>query len=259
MLRARSSTLILSLAVAVAVAVPLYGKGKFTEPVHGDFKLESAGRLSLENVNGYVHITTWDRNEVKVEGEKSASSQERLDDLDVHMDTDGDHVRIRTEFGHGRKWRDEDARIDFDITVPRGIRLDEVSLVNGQMSIKDVEGDVHASTVNGGLSATGLAGDVDLSTVNGALAVSFGRLDASASIHLHTVNGTVDVSIPRKAGARLSASTVNGAIHSDLGLTVSKMDFVGRSMKGTIGDGGASIDVDAVNGAIHIRGEDGEH
>ena len=61
-----------------------------------------------------------------------------------------------------------------------------------------------------------------------------------------------------EAGARVRASTVNGSIVNDLGLTVSKHDVVGASLRGTVGDGGASINVDAVNGTIRIRGEDGE-
>jgi len=273
MLRARTIILLLAMVAVVLAAAPLQGKDKkpghdyrdeyaYTEKTNDTFPLKSEGRLSLENINGDVRITPWDRKEVSVEATKRATSQDRMDDLVVHMEAEGDHVRIRAEFTRQTKWnRDYDgggASVDFEIKVPRTIRIDEVSLVNGDLDVEGLSGRVQASCVNGALTASELSGDVDLSTVNGMLEVAFERLDASASVKLQTVNGTVEVTIPKKAGARVRASTVNGSIMNDLGLTVSRHDVVGASLRGTIGDGGASIDVDAVNGTIRIRGEDGE-
>jgi putative adhesin len=272
MLRARTITLSLVVVAVVLVAPPLQGKDRkqsgyeykssyaYTEKLSDTFPLKSEGRLSLENINGDVRISTWERNEVSVEATKRATSQARLDDLEVHMEAEGDHVRIRAEFTRETKWDHGHggATVDFEIKVPRTIRIDEVSLVNGDLDVDGLTGQVQASCVNGALTASELSGDVNLSTVNGTLEVTFEQLDASASIRLQTVNGTVDVTLPKKAGARVRASTVNGAIVNDLGLTVSKHDVVGASLRGTIGDGGASINVDAVNGTIRIRGEDGE-
>jgi Toastrack DUF4097 len=273
MLRARTILLTLVVVGVVLVAAPLQGKDRkqsgyetkssyaYTEKLSKTFPLKSAGRLSLENVNGDVRISTWERKEVSVEATKFATSQDRLDDLEVHMDAEGDHVRIRAEFTRETSWHHghgEGARVDFEIKVPATIPIDEVALVNGDLDVDGLSGRVQASCVNGTLTATELSGDVDLSTVNGTLEVTFEQLDASASIKLQTVNGTVDVTLPKKVGARVRASTVNGSIVNDLGLTVSKHDVVGASLRGTVGDGGASINVDAVNGTIRIRGEDGE-
>ncbi len=274
MLRARTIMLSLVVVAVVLVAAPLQGKDRkqsgkeyknsyaYTEKLSDTFPLKSEGRLSLENINGDVRISTWERNEVSIEATKRATSQSRLDDLEVQMEAEGDHVSIRAEFTRETNWHHdydgEGATVDFEIKVPRTIRIDEVSLVNGDLDVDGLSGRVQASCVNGALTASELSGDVDLSTVNGTLEVAFEQLDASASIKLQTVNGTVDVTLPKKGGARVRASTVNGSIVNDLGLTVSKHDIVGASLRGTIGDGGASINVDAVNGTIRIRGEDGE-
>ena len=56
------------------------GSGSYHEEFHQTYALEAHGRVVLENINGDVHITAWDRNEVKVDAAKSAYSQERLDD-----------------------------------------------------------------------------------------------------------------------------------------------------------------------------------
>jgi len=247
----------LALAALLLPGTPV-AKDRVKEPINGTFEVSERPRLSVENINGFVHITTWDRDVIQVDGVRSAKNQDRLDDIEVELHADDDFVRVRARYKGNRNHYDgDDARVDFEIKVPKHTLIEDVSLVNGELTIKGVAGDVNASTVNGTLSAVDLTGDVELSTVNGTLNVEFESLARTASIDLSTVNGTVEIKLPRKAGARLSASTVNGAITSDLGLTVSKLDVVGRSMKGTIGDGGASIDVSAVNGAIRISGGDG--
>src|SRR5882724_1206558 len=40
-------------------------QGKLTEEFHQVYPLSAEGRIDLENINGPVHITSWDRNEVK--------------------------------------------------------------------------------------------------------------------------------------------------------------------------------------------------
>jgi hypothetical protein len=70
---------------------------KVTEEFHHTYSLPSSGRVHLENINGSVHITAWDRNEVKVDAVKSAYSKERLDDAKIVVDANQDHVSIRTE------------------------------------------------------------------------------------------------------------------------------------------------------------------
>ena len=48
------------------------------------------------------------------------------------------------------------------------------------------------------------------------------------------------------------AETVNGRLSNDFGIEVKKGRYVGASMNGTIGGGGPRIDLETVNGSIHI-------
>src|SRR5271155_4800587 len=41
-------------------------RGEFTEELHQTYALTQNGRVELDNINGAVHISTWDRNEVKL-------------------------------------------------------------------------------------------------------------------------------------------------------------------------------------------------
>ena len=60
-------------------------RGAFTEEFHQTYAFTSDGRVELDNINGAVHISSWDQNEVKVDAVKYADSKERLDE--AHIDS----------------------------------------------------------------------------------------------------------------------------------------------------------------------------
>ncbi len=240
--------LVFGLATAAAAIDEAYAES---------FPLEAGGRLSLDNVNGDVKIYGWDSDEVKVEYVKSARSREGLERMDVEIDASPDRIHIETDYRESRGWFDghHSGSVDFTIYVPRGARLDEVELVNGALELEGIEGDVAASLVNGDVDARGLAGDVELETVNGSLEVVMEALDPDKLLHLETVNGRLEVTLPRGAGADLDVETVHGKIRNDFGLEEKKGRYVGRSLSGSLGGGGARIELESVNGSISIRSQ----
>ena len=70
---------------------------------------------------------------------------------------------------------------------------------------------------------------------------------------LESVNGIISLQIPAKANAHLDAETLNGNISSEFGLTVEKGEWIGRSMEGLVGSGGARIAIETINGNIDIK------
>ncbi|MGB9180779.1 MAG: DUF4097 family beta strand repeat-containing protein [Pyrinomonadaceae bacterium] len=232
-----------------------------SEEFHQTYPLTQGGRVSLENINGPVHIVAWDRNEVKVDAVKRAYLKERLDEVEIRIEATADAVRIATKYPHRsmtfssdeEKRHNNPASVDYTLTVPRNARLDTIELINGSLDIDGVAGDVHASCINGRLNARGLAGDAKLSTINGKLEANFDKLNDASTISLGSVNGGLALVIPSDANAQIKASTVHGDINNDFNLPVRKGDYVGRDMAGTIGRGGATIKLSNVNGTITIR------
>jgi DUF4097 and DUF4098 domain-containing protein YvlB len=243
----------MSLAGALSISALAYGK--VTAEFHQTYPLAANGSLALENINGNVHVTTWDRNEVKVDAVKSASSQERLDEAKIEVDAHSDRVSIRTKYpDHSWNSGDEDrpASVEYTLTVPKAVRIDEFKLVNGGLDITGVAGEVRASLVNGNLNASGLSGPVKLSTVNGRSEVALTRL-SDAAVEISAVNGQVQVTLPSNAKAEIEASTVNGGISNDFGLRVHKHRYVGSDMHGQLAGGGTRVRLSDVNGRIEVR------
>jgi DUF4097 and DUF4098 domain-containing protein YvlB len=216
------------------------------------FPLSADGRLSLDNVNGDVTIEAWDRDEVSVETLIRAETQESLDEVEVAIDATGDSIRIETVYPERRHHRHDSASVDYTIRMPRGARIDSLELVNGSLELSGLAGDVKAALVNGRAEATELAGDVEIETVNGSLQVSLTTLEADQSVDLESVNGSLELKIPGHADAEIEAETVHGRISNDFGLEAERDRWVGSNLRGTLGRGGARIELENVNGSIDI-------
>lgn len=230
----------------------------FTEEFHHTYALAAGGHVDLDNINGAVHITAWDRNEVKVDAVKYAGRKERLDDAKIEVSSGSDYVSIRTEY-HDRNqtfnsddWGNNPASVEYTLTVPRSARLDEIKLVNGALDVQGMNGEVRAECINGRLTARDLGGRVKLATINGRLDAQFNRLTDSP-VRLSSVNGTVMLTLPSDSKAELSASTVSGGIDNDFGLHVNHHRYVGHDLRGQLAGGGTRIELSNVNGRIDIR------
>jgi DUF4097 and DUF4098 domain-containing protein YvlB len=246
-----------ALFVLAVAALASDHQGKLTEELHKTYELTAEGRVELDNINGAVHISSWDRNEVKVDAVKYADTKERLDEARIEIDSGKDYVSIRTKYrDHDQTWNwgshNNPAGVEYTLTVPRTVRLDEIKLINGALDISGVSGEVHASCINGRLEAHNLAGLTTLSTINGRLDARFDQLSGSR-VELNSVNGSVELTIPSDAKAELEASTVSGGIENDFGLHVNRHRFVGHDLRGELGSGGTHIKLANVNGRIQIR------
>jgi len=230
--------------------------GALTEEFHQTYAITADGRVELDNINGAVHVSTWDRNEVKVDAVKYADTKERLDEMKIEIDSGKDYLSVRTKYpNHDHSWNwgshNNPGGVEYTLTVPRTVRLDEIKLINGSLDVKGVSGEVRASCINGRLEARDLAGRAQLSTVNGRLEASFQQL-AGQTIELTSVNGEVGLTIPSDSNAEVEASTVSGGIHNDFGLRVSH-HFVGHNLRGELGNGKVHIRLSDVNGRIEIH------
>lgn len=232
-------------------------RGALTEEFHQTYAITSTGRVELDNINGAVHISSWDRNEVKVDAVKYADTKERLDEAKIEIDSGKDYLSIRTKYpDHNNNWNwgshNNPASVEYTLTVPRTANLDEIKLINGALDVTGVSGEVRASCINGRLEAHDLSGRAKLSTINGRLDARFAQLSGQ-DVELNSVNGSLELTIPSDSNAEVEASTVSGGINNDFGLRVNHHRFVGHDLRGELGKGGSHIRLSDVNGRIEIR------
>ena len=68
------------------------------EEFHQTYPLSRQGRVSLENINGSVRVTAWDRNEVKVDAVKMAYRRDRLDEAKIVVRSDANAFHVETDY-----------------------------------------------------------------------------------------------------------------------------------------------------------------
>jgi DUF4097 and DUF4098 domain-containing protein YvlB len=238
------------------------------EEFHQTYPLAANGRVSVENLNGFVHVKVWDRNAVQVDVVKRANRRDRLEEAKIDVYATPESIRIRTVYPDQHQTFTDDekgrynnpATVDYTLTVPRKARLESIELVNGSFEVDGAEGSIKASSINGRVLARGLSGETRLSTVNGNLEATFTQLTEASTVTLGSVNGNVILIIPSDSNTMVRAGTVHGAINNDFGLDVQHGEYVGHELNGQIGNGGPRIRLSNVNGGISIkRAQDGKN
>lgn len=248
--------LLASLALALLAATSTRADNySHKEPFSRTAPFNANGEVSLHNINGDIVIETWDRNEILIEGEKSARTEEELHAIELIIDLSDSRADIKVHLPKrsGGWFGNNSIRgaVKFRLKVPAAVTLDEIKTVNSSIKIEGVRGAVTAHSVNGRVRADNLAGHARLRTVNGQVEASFTTIAAQQELSFNTVNGSIHVALPADAGLQLNGSVVNGHIDCDFPIQVQGR-IGGKRLSGTIGDGRATLRAESVNGSIDL-------
>jgi Toastrack DUF4097 len=251
---------------ALALGV-LVGAGAAT--VHAqDFewrgRVAQGKSVEIKNINGDVEAVRGSGDQVEVTAVKREGDHGDPDDVTFEVVEHEDGVTIcavypddgrrpnecRPGSGGRMNVRRNDTRVRFTVRVPAGVDFIGKS-VNGDVEIGGITGNAVARTVNGDIRVSA-AGSVEANTVNGSIDASMGAANFDDDLGFHTVNGSITLELPDGINADISASTVNGGMETDFPLTVQGR-WGPRHLRGTIGSGGHSIELETVNGRIALR------
>jgi DUF4097 and DUF4098 domain-containing protein YvlB len=145
---------------------------------------------------------------------------------------------------------------------------------NGSIEVNDVKGNVNFRTSNGGVHADNVEGAFEADTSNGGIRAHLHDTESGHPIRLSTSNGGIDLQVdslrqndvvastsngpitvrmPGDVSARLHASTnSNGSVRSDFDVLIHPGELSKHRIEGTIGGGGAKIDLTTSNGNINL-------
>ncbi len=248
---------------ATAAAALLLGGPLAAEDFQWHGRVGAGKTVEIKGVNGAIDAAAASGDEVEVtatkKGRRSDPGSVRIEVVEhaqgvticaVYPDVDGRRNECRPGDGGHMSTRDNDVDVHFTVRVPRGVAF-APRTVNGDVEAEGLDGDVSVRTVNGSIQVS-TTGRADAQTVNGSIRASAGRADWSGEAEFKTVNGSITVTLPSSTAADVRAQTVNGEIETDFALTVSGR-VSRRRLSGTIGGGGRSLEMETVNGSIHLR------
>jgi len=231
------------------------------------FPLKADGSFSLKNTNGFVHISTWNRDEVDVNAKKIASRRESdLERVQIEVDASSGAVRIDTVY---EKYRNLRVKVNYEVKVPEGCRIELARSTNGDIELAGRFGKVKAGTTNGDIRLESATGQAELSTTNGTIrafdvsgptiadttngGIVLELRDLTDDIRADTTNGSIKIRLPGDPNARLVARTTNGSIRTDYPVTIEGTVNSRRRLEGTLGKGGPTISLETTNGSITIN------
>lgn len=101
----------------------------------------------------------------------------------------------------------------YELVLPPGVTA-ELQTVNGDLRVRDCDGELQLESVNGAIEARGVKRSLQAQTVNGQIDATVATIAPGTALSLESVNGTLTLTLPRDAKFDLSASTMNGTIAS---------------------------------------------
>lgn len=253
----------LTLAIVLALAVPA---AQAAIPFDETRPLDADAKVALDNLQGRIDVSTWDRNEIRIEGQRADATKALL------IEGDASNLSVRIEYPESRGWfggwGGDSGESDLRVTVPMGVELDidtvsaevqvrgvagkelavdsvsgdvtlesgaravEVDIVSGDVVVNMRAGDVAVESVSGDIEIRGaMDGRIEVEAVSGSIRV---ESDAAArQVNAGVVSGDVRLAVGLAPGGRIQAESLSG----DLELTLPR----GTS---------ARVDASSFNGTI---------
>jgi hypothetical protein len=207
--------------------------------------------LVLELTVGEVRILGGDRSDVELAVQRTAPTQEALEQIPIAVEDTPERVTVRVVQNDGGT--DPELRSDVVLRVPRAAIIERVRVLEGKLAVEQFRGALTADVRRGPIEGTDVAGSLRLETGIGGITLKSARLIAGGLLRLRAFNGDVRLQMPGPpADARVLALALNGTIQSDIAMTT-RDTWGPRWGEASLGKGEPVISIDVVTGKIEIK------
>lgn len=115
----------------------------------------------------------------------------------------------------GDSWSSVSRHAEFNLEVPRNTNVVITNGFGGEIDVTDIDGDVEIKSMNGEIELEDITGGVLVETMNGEIQAKFAKLTADKPISFTSMNGEIEIHVPKDAQAKVRLRTQNGAILTD--------------------------------------------
>ncbi|MDB1087567.1 DUF4097 family beta strand repeat-containing protein [Streptomyces sp. ACA25] len=260
---------------------------QITAPRTLEFDAQTIGELDIRVVNGAVNVVGTDGPQARVEVSALDGPALRVRHTGNRLEVGYDDLPWQGFL----KWLDRKAwnrRVVVSVSVPSAVRLSLASVgapcvvsgIDGPAAVQGVSGDttlvgltgpVRADTVTGKVEAQALGGPLRFNSVSGDLTLidcaapsvradlvsggavlDFAPGGKPVDLRLNTVSGDVAVRLPEPADTAVEAGTAGGSVSSAFDELSTSGGWGSRRLSGTLGNGGGSVRINSVSGAIAV-------
>jgi hypothetical protein len=179
--------------------------------------------------------------------------------MDLEVSENTNYVKIGSN-----SWNNQ---IDLDIEVPSGIDLRVEAYNDGDIFVSNIQGEVELKNYNGEISADGVSGTAVAATYNGDIRIKFDKVTPDTPLSYNTYNGDIDLTLPGDIKASLKMKTDQGEIYTGFDINMVKSGPITKTetksgtykvkiddwVRGDINGGGPEFSMSTYNGDIKIR------
>ncbi len=238
-----------ALVLLAAATIPTAPGFAFDEVFQQTYALPAGGSFQLQNVNGSVQVSGWERDAVEVYAVKTTQGNPKdLERVSIEVQAQEGSVTVQTHYP-----QDDgvEVYVEYHIRVPQRIDLRQVATVNGAVRVFGVEASGELRSVNGDIEVFDSSGRLSVHTTNGNVRLELHRVEGSEPMSVETMNGSVLLALPNGAGAELDVRILNGDFRSELPVTLQGSSGA-REFRARLGPGGSPLRMRTVNGAIRL-------
>lgn len=242
----RSATLV-GLVLAMLAGAPCRGISK---DFNQSYPLQPGGSFELQNVNGPVEVQGWDKNEIEIHAVKMAKENEAdIERVSIEIAAKPEEVSVVTRYPQNEG---VEVAVSYVVHVPHSARIEHLGTVNGTLRVAGVDSVEDLHTVNGNIEVYEGGGSVHAHTTNGNVHLELLRLVDAKGMSAETTNGSLLLALPSGTQANLEARSMNGSFYSELPVSFESA-MRQRETRGKLGNGGAPIRLNTINGGIRIE------
>lgn len=187
-----------------------------------------------------ISVSSWDKNEVKVEFFLESKSKSFLEDFEDRYETyySMENGVVYVELKRKSKWNFiswNTKRMYYTVKIPKSFTVD-LSTSGGDVEVSDINGSVEAKTSGGDVKVYSVKGVIDVQTSGGDLVFDgvSGKLDGqtsggdikvsktSGTLSFHTSGGDIDI---KSADGKIVAETSGGDIDVNVPSELEEMDL----------------------------------
>jgi hypothetical protein len=211
------------------------------------FPLVPGAKFSIRGISGSISVEAWDQQKAEVKVIKRGPDR----GAQVFFSNSANSLSLRTGVPGGSNNQD----IRYEVKLPRNMGRVDLKSVNGSIKLSDVSAQIFVESANGTVELDDVVGVSKVQTANGKIVATLAGA-SDGPMEFSTANGRIDVTIKSGFNADLDVSTVRGSVSIDdqFGISVQK-EMVGQHAKGQIGSGGQPLKLTAVNGSVHLSGQ----
>lgn len=161
-------------------------------------------KVSLDNMQGRIEVSTWDRNEIRIAGERADATEA------LRIEGDASDLKVKIEYPDRRgwfgSWGGASGDSELRVTLPPGVSL-SVHSVSARVEVTGVAGKrLSIDGVSGNVTVDSAARDVEIDVVSGDAEVNL----RSGDVSIQSVSG--DVRVRGAMDGRIELESVSGSI-----------------------------------------------